>query len=397
MAAYPSQLLITLFLGLCVTAALGFAVYLLTRLRRRPARVITRSPGGAIVPHRDDVRSRRRKAAVLAVVVAIVGASFGGRHLVRAFYPSGEKLDVATARVRSVAGASGAQLAVVRMGSRDGPALVMTHGWGADRGDWSYAVARLPQGFDVVLWDLPGLGQSTAASDYSIPALAADLERVVSSIGDKPVVLVGHSIGGILNLEYMRQFPDRAGRNVVGMVQVNTTYTNPIETKKNAERSRALQKPVFEPLLKVVTVASPVARALGWLAYQSGLAHLQLATQSFAGAETWQQLDHMASYAYRSSPGVVARGVLAMLGWDGSDVLPMVKVPTLVIAGDRDTTTLPAASERMRRDIPVAEQVTIAHAAHLGPVEQAELYAQAIASFAKRAVGGKGAALAWGR
>jgi len=284
-----------------------------------------------------------------------------------------------------VRGASGAQLAVHHYGSANGPTLLFTHGWGADRRDWEYAIGALPARFNVVAWDLPGLGQSTptAGKDYSMQTLAADLDSVVSSVARSgPVILVGHSIGGILNLEYARRFPDKLGRDVRALVQANTTFTNPVETKKGAELSRTLQKPVFEPLLHAVTWTSPVVRAFGWLAYQSGLAHLQLATQSFAGAETWEQLDRMASYAYRSSPDVVARGVLGMLHWDGSDVLPKIDVPTLIISGSEDTTTLPSASDRMERDIRSSVRVSVGRAAHLGPVEQYRAYADAIAAFA---------------
>jgi pimeloyl-ACP methyl ester carboxylesterase len=225
-------------------------------------------------------------------------------------------------------------------------------------------------------------------------AMAADLDSVVTSLQGRPVILVGHSVGGILNLEYARRYPQKLGREVRGLVQVNTTYTNPVETKKNAELSRRVQKPVLEPLLHVVEWTSPAGRALGWLAYQSGLAHLQLAAQSFAGAETWDQLDEMARFAYRSSPRVVAKGVLAMLHWDGSDVLPQINVPTLIISGEQDVTTLPSASDRMQRDIPSATRVSISPAAHLGPVEQYRQYAAAIAQFAGKAYGELGTPVA---
>lgn len=126
--------------------------------------------------------------------------------------------------------------------------------------------------------------------------------------------------------------------------------------------------------------SSPV----GLLGYQSGLAHIQLASQSFAGAETWDQLDEMAKYSYRSSPGVVAQGVLAMLHRDASDVLPTIKVPTLIISGAQDVTTLPVASDRMNHDIPSSVRLTVSPAAHLGPVEQFARYADAISSFARQ-------------
>jgi pimeloyl-ACP methyl ester carboxylesterase len=109
---------------------------------------------------------------------------------------------------------------------------------------------------------------------------------------------------------------------------------------------------------------------------------MQLARQSFSGVQSWEQLDEMARYAYRSSPGVVARGVLAMLDWDASDVLARVDVPTLVISGEHDLTTLPEASDRMEQQIPGARQIRVTPAAHLGPVEQHQRYAQALAEFA---------------
>lgn len=397
MVILPTQLLFTLLLGFMAALAAAAGAYLLYRASQKRV-VVVASPAPDNAEDRQSlavVKTLRsgHRPAMLAGAAVLLLVAFGGKFLVRGFYPAGHTpAPLMNARSSTVQGASGAQLSVLRAGPSEAPTLVFTHGWGADRRDWAYAIQSLPSRYGVVVWDLPGLGQSTPTRgrDYSMATLAADLDSVVSSVSGRPVILVGHSIGGIINLEYARRFPQKMGRDVVGLVQVDTTFTNPVETKKNAERSRKLQGPVFEPLLHAVKALSPVARGLGWLAYQSGLAHLQLASQSFAGSETWEELDDMARYAYRSSPDVVARGVLAMLHWDGSDVLPQIKVPTLVISGNQDVTTLPAASDRMAREIPLAQRVSIDQAAHLGPVEQAPRYAQAITSFADGEVKGAG-------
>jgi pimeloyl-ACP methyl ester carboxylesterase len=390
MAAHPAQLLVLYSLGFFTTGVLAAALYLLYRAAR-PRTVVV---GSALDP--DGVsrvrtgqstliapRGRRHALALLIPLLMLLWV-FLGKFAVAAFFLSGGGDGAALPEGRSsmIRGASGAQLAVTQYGPAQGPALLLTHGWGADQREWSWIMRSLPKDTRVVTWDLPGLGRSTEPSgDYSMDSMAADLDSVVSSVQGGPVTLVGHSIGGMLNLEYARQHPERMGAQVQGIVQANTTYTNPLETKKNAERSRKLQKPVFEPLMHVVSWTSPVFRGLGWLAYQSGLAHLQLARQSFAGTESWQQLDQMARYAYRSSPKVVARGVLAMLHWDASDVLARIKVPTLIISGEQDVTTLPAASDRMEKEIPSAHRVRVSPAAHMGPVEQHQRYAQALASF----------------
>jgi pimeloyl-ACP methyl ester carboxylesterase len=386
MVTHPAQFLTTLLLGLVAAFMLGVAGWLVYRaLRKRTLRPIPNADGRMTSPEPVRVGPPPGRVAILLSAAGVLAVlALFGRHVVQAFYPRAEVAErIAPATTQRLNSSSGAQLAVAHYGSSDGPVVVLTHGWGADRRDWAYLLAALPKRYHVVLWDLPGLGESspTRGMEYSVATLAKDLDTVISSVPSKPVVLVGHSIGGILNLEYARRYPEKIGRDVAAIVQVNTTFTNPIETKKNAELSRRLQKPVFEPLLHLVSATAPVARGLGWLAYQSGLAHVQLASQSFAGRESWNQLDDMARYAYRSSPKVVAKGVLGMLRWDGSDVLPQIDVPTLVIAGAQDTTTLPVASERMARDIPQAEKVTVQEAAHMGPVERADQYAQLISTF----------------
>lgn len=68
----------------------------------------------------------------------------------------------------------------------------------------------------MIAWGLPGLGQSEPipSGDYSLSNLAADLRSVVSATGSQPAILVGHSIGGMINLTLCKQgygAPDLAG------------------------------------------------------------------------------------------------------------------------------------------------------------------------------------------
>jgi pimeloyl-ACP methyl ester carboxylesterase len=381
MTATPSQLLVTSALGLATLAILIVALLLLAGgvLERRRARL-------HVDPDRTRVAALRRPARLMWLLVLpllLLAWVFAGRYLVLMSRPSGDgPADVRQVTSR-VQGASGADLAVETAGPAGAPLIVFTHGWGADAREWSRAKS-LADRYQVLIWDLPGLGQSGAIPDgrYTLDNMAGDLKSVVDASGARSVILVGHSIGGMLNLEYARRFPEDLGRKVVGIVQLNTTYTNPLRTTKNAERQVTLQKPLYEPLLNSAVVASPVVRALGWLSYSSGLAHLRLASQSFTGTETREELDWAARYAYRSSPAVVASGALAMLNWDASDALQTVRVPTLVVAGAQDTTTLPEASDVMAERIPNARKVTIDPAAHLGPVEQHERYLEAVRAFA---------------
>ncbi|MBA3575779.1 MAG: cobyrinate a,c-diamide synthase, partial [Pseudonocardiales bacterium] len=72
-----------------------------------------------------------------------------------------------------------------------------------------------------------------------------DLDAVVALAGNAPVVLLGHSIGGMISLTYCKLFPESVGPRVSGLVLVHTTPTNPVRTTKNAGLYTALQKPVI--------------------------------------------------------------------------------------------------------------------------------------------------------
>ncbi|MBC8164539.1 MAG: alpha/beta hydrolase, partial [Bryobacteraceae bacterium] len=376
MIVTPFALILSLLLGLLALAVVLVSVFLLRRANRH-AELIEVRPDGTIVKTSLSDQDRSRKIVLLAIAAGLLLSVCFGRFAVLSLRPSGPDFpqDEFGPATRHVAGVKGEDLVVEESGPASAPRLIFTHGWGADRREWSYAGRRLSDRFRVVTWDLPGLGQSTPVPDgnYALETLASDLKAVLTATGPGPAILVGHSIGGMTNLTFFRLFGDNL-ENVAGVVQLNTTYKNPVTTVKNHEFAEALQKPVYEPLLHVITWTSPVVRALSWLSYQSGLAHLQNASSSFAGAETREQLDFVSKYFYRSSPGIVARGTLGMLHWDASDALARVKVPVLIISGDQDTTTLPSASEHMARTMQSATRIGVSPAAHLGPIEQHERY-----------------------
>jgi pimeloyl-ACP methyl ester carboxylesterase len=385
MVVTAGQILAPILLGLLALALVLAAAFLLYRLRTVPVvvdkkrDVVTRHPLAE-----GPTRSRRRILVGIALALLLwVGL---GSFVVSLLRPSSKDgpQDSFGPVTRRITGPSGAALAIEESGPQNAPRIVLTHGWGADRREWSYARRRLEDRFRVITWDLPGLGQSQPipSGDYALTNMASDLRAVLEATGTQPAILVGHSIGGMINLTLCKQNGGSPGANVNGIVQLNTSYTNPVKTIKGHEMQEKLQKPVYEPLLHVITFASPLVRGLNWLAYQSGLTHLHIASSSFAGTESRQQLDFVSRYPYRSSPAVVARGTLAMMHWDASDVLKQVTVPVLIVSGDQDTTTLPSASDHMAANIPRNARLSVNPAAHLGPIEQHERYNTAIRAFA---------------
>lgn len=401
----PIPLLLNFFLGLLSLAILGFAFAALYRAWRkyqklsrvhRHQRVVVGNEQAAVRSEsvREENDTPRPPADVLrerpvwvplAVGLCLLLFSFAGRSFVHLAYPDGdEPRPIESGAVRYIGRPDGTKLRTEILGRPDGPTLIFTHGWGTSNTEWYYAKRDLGQHFRLIFWDLPGLGQSTQPDNrnYSLDKMASDLNAVVDLAQGQPTVLVGHSIGGMINLTFCRLFPQRLKSDIRGIVQFDTSYTNPVTTTKNASLNRALQKPVGEPILQAMIGLSPLVRAVNWLSYQNGTSHLSNAQSAFAGSETWGQLDLISRYGYESTPSVVARGTLAMFHWDAKPVLPKVNVPVLVIVGQQDTTTLPSASEFMHEKIPASSLEMVDPSAHYGLLEQNKRYDAALERFA---------------
>lgn len=337
-----------------------------------------------------------RPTAELAAAVALLTWALGGLAIARGIAAAGLKAgtDDPTAErggeVLRLRRPGGAEIRVECYGPPDAPPLVLTHGWGANSTEWYYVKKALAGRFRVVVWDLPGLGLSKKPddNDYRLETLAGHLDAVVAAAcGDRPAVLAGHSIGGMITLTYARLFPGALGTRAAGLVVVHSTYTNPVRTTRHAALYTALEKPVLVPLLHLTVWLWPLVWALNWLSYLNGSAHRSTHKESFAGTETRGQLDFVARFMPHARPDVLARGMFGMLAYDATPVLPTIPVPVLVVEGDRDTTCTPEASRTIAREVPRPDLLSLSPARHMGLIERHAAFDPALAEFAAAALG----------
>ena len=328
-----------------------------------------------------------RETAALLGGLALLGWSFGGGWALR---PGllGRRADAEPPlttphEIRRIDRPGGRSLHVELYGTAGKPAIVLTHGWGLDREEWRYARKELGDRFRLITWDLPGLGKSDAPADrdWALERLAADLGAVVELAGPSPVILLGHSIGGMIALTYCKLFPQALGTRVSGLVLAHSTYTNPVRTTAASGFYMAIQKPILEPLCHLMVWLSPVFRALNWLSYLNGSAHRSTERSTFSGQESRQQLDFLTRYTPKVSPAVIGRGMLAMFRYDATSVLRTIPVPTLVVVGDQDRQTTAEAGEFMRQAIPEAELYVIRSARHGGLFEHHGSFHAKVADF----------------
>jgi len=92
-----------------------------------------------------------------------------------------------------------------------GPVLVLIHGIGSNSATWDTVVPLLVEaGAHVVRVDLPGHGSSgKGRGDYSLGAIASTMRDLLDALGHERAVLVGHSLGGGVAMQFAYQFPQR--------------------------------------------------------------------------------------------------------------------------------------------------------------------------------------------
>ena len=117
----------------------------------------------------------------------------------------------------------------------DAPTLVLAHGWAVDHESWLPVVEQLAdEPIRVVLWDQRGHGRSTIGlrraeiASMSVEHTGRDLDVVLRSVVPpaSPVLLAGHSMGGMTVMALAEQRPDLFGTRVRAVLLVATAASH---------------------------------------------------------------------------------------------------------------------------------------------------------------------------
>jgi pimeloyl-ACP methyl ester carboxylesterase len=91
-----------------------------------------------------------------------------------------------------------------------GPTVVLVHGWGADSTMYDEQKAALSKHFELIVYDHRGHGRSSKSKEkqtYTIDQYADDLRGLLDALKKKKVHVVGHSMGGIVALNFAIRYP----------------------------------------------------------------------------------------------------------------------------------------------------------------------------------------------
>jgi pimeloyl-ACP methyl ester carboxylesterase len=248
-----------------------------------------------------------------------------------------------------------------------GRVVLMLHGIGGGNLAFAPQVESFAQaGWRAVSWDAPGYGASAPIEPYTFKGLAASAAQLIESLKDGPVVVLGHSMGGMVAQELVARRPDLVRALVLsGTSPAFGKADGAWQAKFLAERTAPLAAggSMTDLALQLVpTLVGPAALPEGVALAKRVMSEVPAAT-------------------YRAALG-------ALMGFDRRASLAQIAVPTLCIAGEADQTATPALIQRMAHAInhPLAgtEYLELAGVGHLANLEAPDTFDGAVLSFLSR-------------
>ncbi|MFI7597503.1 alpha/beta fold hydrolase [Actinoplanes sp. NPDC049681] len=285
--------------------------------------------------------------------------------------------------------ADGVRLHVDASGPADAPVtVVFLHGWCLDRRTWHYQ-SRALQGTNtrVIAYDARGHGRSstTRLRSATLAQLGEDLAEVLDAYAPSgPVVLAGHSLGGMTIMEYAEAYPSEFAERVQGLLFVSTTAEGATHT------CYGLPTPLT-PFLRAAeqTGAGVLARLGAWRPHRAVLPALRPGvrwllfgddhepgdlelTMSAVGRASLRSIG-----GFRASVGAQHRlDTLAALG----------DVPAAALVGDKDRLTPPACAESIADALPGTELSVLEGAGHMLMMERPGVVNAALTAVIDKAV-----------
>ncbi|MEW2166838.1 alpha/beta hydrolase [Streptomyces sp. NPDC007084] len=284
-----------------------------------------------------------------------------------------------------------------RLFGRKAPApvtVVFSHGYCLNQDSWHFQRAALRGVVRTVHWDQRshgrsgrGAAQAKDGTPVTIDQLGGDLKAVIdAAVSEGPIVLVGHSMGGMTVMALADRFPELIRDRVVAVALVGTSSGRLGEVNfglpvAGVNAVRRVLPGVLKALGQQAALVERGRRATADLF--AGV----IKRYSFAGRDVDPAIERFAERMIEGTPiDVVAEFYPAFTDHDKTAALArFADLPVLVLAGVKDLVTPSEHSEAIADLLPDAELVLVPDAGHLVMLEHPEVVTDRLADLLTRA------------
>lgn len=254
----------------------------------------------------------------------------------------------------------GARIHYVDAGERSLVPIVLVHGFPFSHAMWAPQLDVLKGKARVVAYDVRGHGRTEPGDgQLTLELFADDLLGLLDFLKIEKAVLCGLSMGGYIVLRAVEKAPQRARGLILA------------DTKSEADSNEAKLK-------RAATVSA--VKKDGVPAFAEGFMKAIFAPETL---EKRRDLLELAKGLISANPPLgICGALLAMAGrTDTTPGLAKIAVPTLVLVGEQDTLTPPAAAKSLQENIPGAKLKVIPGAGHMSNLENPEAFNAALLGF----------------
>jgi len=240
-----------------------------------------------------------------------------------------------------------------------GPALILLHGFTQDSRVWKTQIESLSKYFTVIAWDAPGAGLSADPPDsFTISNWADCLVRLLDSAGIIQAHILGLSWGGLLAQEFYHRYPAR----VLSLILADT-YAGWTGSLSDSIAKVRLQRCIHDSALQ------PNEFVPKYLPGMCG---------DSVKPETTTELSKIMSGTHPKGFRLMATALAIA---DTRSLLPLMKVPVLLIWGELDKRSPINVAHQMHNSIPGSKIEIITGAGHVSNMERPEQFNKLVKEF----------------
>ncbi len=255
--------------------------------------------------------------------------------------------------------------------------IMLLNGVGVSTFFWKYLRTYFNHRYQMIIWDYRGHGRSDQPKEiasFRFHHLLEDLSTIFQFFKLEQAILIGHSMGAALALDYASKFP----RRVSAIVSVLGSYEHMLSELFHFRHSGT----VFQ-ILNAVNRQFPgkfnsIWRHLGKLPINYAMAKLTVVNGDFCKKEDMDSyFKHLSSMNF----DFFMKALSECQKHSSRKKLSRIKCPTLIIGGDKDNFTPIRKSFEMYELIRGAELMVIPNGSHAAVVEQPEIICLRIEKF----------------
>ncbi|MBI2711550.1 MAG: alpha/beta hydrolase [Bdellovibrio sp.] len=250
-----------------------------------------------------------------------------------------------------------------------GKPLVFCYGLVCSSLHWTYQIEHFKNHYKTIWFDYRGHQNSEVPKNLSsltIENIARDLITVLDELNVPDAVVLGHSMGVNVVLDFYRQQPQR----VLGMVLANGTAQRPLET---LFRNNALQAG-FRLLRKIYDKSPELVRTIWKTQRGNPIARTLVSLGGFNPHLTPQaDIELYVDQVADTDPAILIHLIENYDSYDATAWLHTVHVPTLILSGEKDKVIPLEQQELMKQLIPRSQLEVIHHGSHCPQMDLPDL------------------------